>query len=175
VKPTLVDTIVAGNAGFAGANDIGGEGTAAGSDDLIGTDGTGSLAGGQNGNIVGVADPGLSSLGDFGGPTQTMALLPGSPAIGKGTLVAGLTTDQRGLAPDSPVPDIGAFQSQGFTLTPAVGSTPQSALVNTAFSQPLELTVTAKNPVEPVAGAVKLIVWLAGLTTSVSWTCGAAL
>ena len=45
---------------------------------------------------------GLAPLGDYGGPTQTMALLPGSPAIGKGVAVAGVTTDQRGFALDSP-------------------------------------------------------------------------
>ena len=33
------------------------------------------------------------------GSTQTMALLPGSTAIGTGTAVDGITTDQRGLPP----------------------------------------------------------------------------
>ncbi len=41
-----------------------------------------------------------------------MALLPGSAAIGAGTAVSGITTDQRGLPLDSPLPDIGAFQTQ---------------------------------------------------------------
>ena len=41
-----------------------------------------------------------------------MALLPGSPAIGKGIAVSGVTTDQRGFPLDSPKPDIGAFQVQ---------------------------------------------------------------
>ena len=44
---------------------------------------------GVNGNIVGV-DPLLAPLGDYGGPTQTMALLPGSPAINQGGAVAAL-------------------------------------------------------------------------------------
>src|SRR5262249_25630452 len=48
--------------------------------------------------------------------TETMALLPGSPAIGKGIAVAGLTTDQRGFPLDSPAPDIGAFQTQANLL-----------------------------------------------------------
>ena len=50
--------------------------------------------------------------------------------------------------------DIGAFESEGFTLTPVTGSTPQSAVVNTAFSNPLTVTVAANNPMEPVNGGV---------------------
>ena len=41
-----------------------------------------------------------------------MAFLPGSPAIGNGTSVPGITTDQRGLARSGSGIDIGAFQSQ---------------------------------------------------------------
>jgi len=40
-------------------------------------------------------NPGLGPLASNGGPTETMALQPGSPAIDKGTS-DGLTTDQRG-------------------------------------------------------------------------------
>jgi hypothetical protein len=50
--------------------------------------------------------------------------------------------------------DIGAFQSQGFTLTPVAGSTPQSASVGTPFAEPLAVRVTAINPVEPVNGGI---------------------
>ncbi len=50
--------------------------------------------------------PQLSSLGYFGGPTQTMTPLPGSPAIGAGATDG---PDQRGFAPTN---DIGAFQTQ---------------------------------------------------------------
>lgn len=58
----------------------------------------------------------LASINYYGGPTQTFALSPGSPALGAGgpASYAGtstpLTTDQRGLPLDSPKPDIGAFQ-----------------------------------------------------------------
>jgi len=43
----------------------------------------------------------LAPLGSFGGPTQTQVPLPGSPAIGAGSVAlipAGVTTDQRGFA-----------------------------------------------------------------------------
>ena len=54
-------------------------------------------------------DPLLGPLANNGGPTQTMALLPGSPAIDAGVTVAGVTTDQRGvLRPQGFAPDIGA-------------------------------------------------------------------
>ena len=49
---------------------------------LIGTGGADGLINGINGNGVGVADPDLGALADNGGPTQTITLLPGSPAIG---------------------------------------------------------------------------------------------
>ena len=74
---TLANTIVAGN-----NNDI--SGTVSGSYNLIGTGGSGGLVNGTNGNQVGVANPGLGPLQDNGGPTWTMALLPGSPAIDAG-------------------------------------------------------------------------------------------
>jgi hypothetical protein len=83
-----------------------------------------------------------------------MALLPGSPAIGGGGTGSGVpTTDQRGQSRTGHV-DIGAFQSQGFTLTYVPGSSPQTTLVGTAFARPLAVTVTAVNPVEPVDGGI---------------------
>ena len=83
-----------------------------------------------------------------------MALLPGSPAINAGTSGPGIpTTDQRGLGRVGAV-DIGAFESQGFTLTVVPGSTPQTSNIGTAFANPLAVTVTANNPVEPVNGGV---------------------
>jgi FG-GAP-like repeat len=106
----FINTIVAGNTNVAGASDIGGPGTVSGSNNLIGNGGSGGLASGVDGNLVGVANPGLGPLADNGGPTQTMALLPGSPALRAGTAVSGLTTDQRGQPADLPSPDIGAYQ-----------------------------------------------------------------
>ena len=80
------------------------------------------------------------ALGNYGGPTETMALLPGSPAIGAGIALSGVTTDQRGEPLDSPAPDIGAYQTQGFTVTPVAGSTPQAVAAGDAFANPLAVT-----------------------------------
>jgi hypothetical protein len=127
---TLTNTIVAGNNGgdvFGGSPD--------GANNLIG------------------GNPLLAALGDYGGPTQTMPLLPGSPAIGRGTTTGAPATDQRGQ-PRAGRVDIGAFQSQGFTLSPVAGSSPQSAVVGKTFRNPLQVTVTGINPVEPVDGGV---------------------
>jgi hypothetical protein len=68
-------------------------------------------------------DPMLGALADNGGPTQTMALLSGSPAIDQGQLTPGETTDQRVLTRPVDFPaissptggdgtDIGAFEVQ---------------------------------------------------------------
>jgi hypothetical protein len=58
-----------------------------------------------------MANPLLGPLQNNGGPTPTLALLTGSPAIAAGTPVAGVTTDQRGL-PRSATPSLGAFEPQ---------------------------------------------------------------
>jgi CSLREA domain-containing protein len=58
-------------------------------------------------------NPQLGPLADNGGPTQTMALLPGSPAIDHGGTAANgcPPTDQRGISrPQGPACDIGAFE-----------------------------------------------------------------
>jgi hypothetical protein len=55
-------------------------------------------------------DPLLDSLQDNGGPTQTHALLPGSPAIDAG--MTDLAVDQRGIArPQRAADDIGAYEA----------------------------------------------------------------
>ncbi len=116
----LTDTIVAGNTDPSGASDIGGD-DVSGNDNLIGTGGSGALVDGVDGNIVltSLDNLDLTPLGDYGGPTQTMALLVGSVALGTGVIAdypgttTPINTDQRGLPLDSPDPDIGALQTQG--------------------------------------------------------------
>ena len=54
----------------------------------------------------------LAPLGDYGGLTQTMPPMPGSPAINAGLTATTLTTDQRGFSRVG-VADIGAAEYQG--------------------------------------------------------------
>jgi hypothetical protein len=108
----------------------------------------------QTGTPASPLNPLLGTLGTYGSTngTQTFPLLPGSPAINAATSTGAPATDQRGK-PRLGAPDIGAFESQGFTLTITDGDN-QSAIVGTAFAQPLALTVAAVNPVEPVQGGM---------------------
>ena len=96
------------------------------------SDGTSGLLNGVNGDIVGTtASPVaalLSPLGNYGGPTATMALQPGSPAIDNGScLDAGgspLLVDQRGVArPQGAGCDMGAYEYQPLTLNCPSGMT----------------------------------------------------
>ncbi|MGE5396389.1 MAG: CARDB domain-containing protein [Chitinophagales bacterium] len=101
-------------------------------------------------------NPLLGTYGSYGGAVGTIPLLPGSPAIdaGSSSIAAGVPpTDARGAMRYNGV-DIGAFESQGFTLTPEAGSTPQYAAINTAYSSPLSIIVDPKVAGEPVAGGV---------------------
>jgi hypothetical protein len=101
------------------------------------------------GNIS--AKPNLATLGYYGGDSSTYALLPGSPCLGTGTATS-LTADQRGVAipPAGPF-DIGSFQSEGFNVA-ITGGNNQSTPAGDQFHQPLTATITAVNPLEPVAG-----------------------
>jgi hypothetical protein len=96
----LTNTIVAENTAAVSGPDIFGTVNAA-DHDLIG-DGSGStIIANLDGNLVGgnskpVIDPRLGPLQDNGGPTQTLALLADSPAIGRGNNAKAPATDQRG-------------------------------------------------------------------------------
>ena len=117
---TLFNTIVAQNNQIVGLlilpDDIAGTVSPASTFNLIGTGGAGGLTSGTGGNQVGVASPGLGSLAANGGSSETIALLPGSPAIDAGTDVPNNgTTDQRGpgfVRIQSGGIDIGAYELQ---------------------------------------------------------------
>jgi len=123
---TLMNTIVAGNTSSDDGPDIDGPLTTDSSYNLIGNglDVIG-VADGVNGNQVGTnqnpIDPRLGQLQDNGGPTQTMALLDGSPAINAGNDAVAPATDQRGIArPQGAASDIGAYEVEGEAESPYV-------------------------------------------------------
>jgi len=127
---TIQNSIIAGNfdtpnnAGGGSINpDVSGVFVDSGSN-LIG-DSTGS-SNFTVSTLVGTAasrlNPQLAPLGNYGGTTQTHALLPNSPALNAGNNAGVAATDQRG-APRifGGVVDIGAFESQ---VVPPVTTTP---------------------------------------------------
>ncbi len=145
----LSNTIIAGNNASTGPD---ADGTVLSQGhNLIGiTDGSsGWVSTDLTGTGSSPLNPLLAALGNYGGPTQTMALLPGSPAIDAGS--SSVPTDQRGVSrPKGSAGDIGAFESSGFTMV--TSGSGQSANITEPFASPLVVTVTANNPVEPVAG-----------------------
>jgi hypothetical protein len=122
----LINTIIALNTDNIGPDDLAGVVSVGSSNNLIGTGGSGGLPSGE-GNQVGVANPGLGSLANNGGPTLTFALLPDSPAINAGTdFSLGASTDQRGpgfVRTNDGTVDIGAYEHQPSPTTGGGGST----------------------------------------------------
>lgn len=150
---TLNNTILAGNSGGSYV-DLGNyaSGTVSGDFNLTGP---GVVITGGTHNVQ-TSTPLLSTLGNYGGPTQTVALLPGSPALGAGNSAlasaAGVTADQRGQPLASPI-DIGAFQSAGFSLNVVSGGGQQTP-IDTAFSSPIVINVTPNHSGDPVNGGL---------------------
>ncbi len=157
----LVNTLVAGNVAVATSSgpDIETAVAIGANHCLIGDGSGGGISNGSNGNLVGTRatpiNPQLGSLAANGGPTETMALLTGSPAIDAGDSVA-LTlviTDQRG-APFSRVSngkvDIGAFEAQPATGSPEA-PTARTVLVSTA-GQARAYAPDATNTLQPTTG-----------------------
>ncbi|MBE7503514.1 MAG: hypothetical protein HS113_25140 [Verrucomicrobiales bacterium] len=99
LQNSLVAYSVSGGNGYGGCEDLGHN---LSSDNTLPFHASGSLT-----NTA----PLLGDLGDYGGATQTIPLLAGSPAIDAAATIAGLVTDQRGVArPQGAAYDIGAFE-----------------------------------------------------------------
>jgi CSLREA domain-containing protein len=147
------NSIVARN-GFTGTGpDITGSFQSQGNN-VIGTSDAGSgFASGVNGDQVGTfaspVNPLLAPLGNYGGLTQTHALLPGSSAIDAGASDSAPAQDQRGVSRVGAV-DIGSFESRGFSSA-ATGGTPQSTTIKSNFAVQFKATVTSAFG-EPVGG-----------------------
>jgi hypothetical protein len=164
------NTLVAGNslaAAGAVANQIKGAVTSLGYN-LIGAAPDMTLTGTTTGNQLNVANALLdpNGLRLNGGPTPTVALLLGSPAIDKGLVQGGVTVDQRGRARlfDNPIisnagggdgSDIGAFEvgdrAADFFAAAPVLITPKS---NGGLYPTASVTFSLPGPAN--AGSVKL-------------------
>ncbi len=144
----LTNCTVAWNSGTGGS---GGEAGAAGTSDVgrpgvRGTNGiSGASWGGTSCSVLpntliasntpsggdSFTDPKLGPLADNGGPTLTMALLPGSPAIDAGDSFLAPATDQRGYPRCVGLAtDIGAFEYAA-DVVPTVASLPASGVTGT--------------------------------------------
>ncbi len=110
---TLTNSIVAGNSATNGGPDIGkfvGTVTASGAN-FVGDVSDSGLA--ASATLLTTAQNGAIQLGPLannGGPTKTMALFAGSPAL-NAAVGSSITSDQRGF-PIAGTPDIGAFEVQ---------------------------------------------------------------
>jgi Domain of unknown function DUF11/Bacterial Ig domain len=149
--PAIVasNTLIAGNTAAGGGPDC--QGVIAdgpGGHNLIGDPtGCSGLTDGQDGDHVGVADPGLGTLANNGGPTDTISLQPSSPAIAgadpatcQAAPISGL--DQRGhqrQADTRNTCDIGAYDTAG-------GSQPVNFTLTVARSGAGSGTVTSSPP-----------------------------
>ena len=117
---TMTNTIVAGNSGSYGADmfsylttiTYGGSNLVQSVDNEVGYIGPAPL----------ISAPDLAPLGNYGGPTQTMPPLPGSPAIGAGSVAANtFSTDQRGYSrTQNGLIDLGAVELQLPAASPPV-------------------------------------------------------
>jgi hypothetical protein len=107
----LLNTIVAGNSSGSDGPDASGSFASQGFN-LIGiTDGSsGWVSSDLTGTASSPLDPLLGTLGDYGGPTATVPLLAGSPALNAGDPSQLGSADQRGAIRSRGV-NIGAFQA----------------------------------------------------------------
>ena len=132
LEVTVENSIIAGNTGANG--DVNGT-----IDNILGN------------NLIGDSGILLAPLGDYGGPTQTMPPLPGSPAV-NAALSSILTEDQRGFLITDGMPDIGAVEIQASDLATILDLLFDEDLDQDGSSVGLELAI-GTDPFSPDAGA----------------------
>jgi hypothetical protein len=178
---TIGNTIVAGNTATIRGPDASGTMTSQGNNLIGKIDGSSGWVGSD---LIGTSakplNPLLAPLGNYGGPTQTMALLAGSPAIDAGNnalIPTGVTTDQRG--PGFPrivgaAVDIGAFELQSIATTTAVttSATPSTYGDSVTFTATVSGLSTPTGSVNFVIDSGTPVAGSAGSTTGTTdtWT-----
>jgi hypothetical protein len=120
---TVTNSTITGNSSqFSGGGIVNSGGTVTVTNTIVAGNAGGDVTGAYTGshNLIG-GTPLLGTLGSYGGPTQTIPLLPGSPAINAGDDATCAQTgtgkvnglDQRGITrPQGAHCDIGAFEYQ---------------------------------------------------------------
>jgi hypothetical protein len=151
---TLTNTLVAGNVDDSGNPDVFGPFND-GDFNLIGnTTGSSSFVGSND--VLNPATAGLDVLNSYGGFTDNMLLLPGSPALNAANTAAAPATDQRGVTrPQGPAADIGAVEDTlSFQSVPprASGALPIPGKVGQRYHQRLVVRLTENG--RPLAGVV---------------------
>ena len=142
----LLNTIVAGNTASSQGHDAYGPITSQGNN-LIGNI---SGATGFLGSDLLNRDPLLGPLQNNGGPTNTRALLPGSPAVDAGTNTGCPATDQRGIGRKdgdnnrTVVCDIGAYERSDFKSPTVTSTTPANGAADVKRSANLAASFSEK-------------------------------
>jgi Ca2+-binding RTX toxin-like protein len=185
-KTKAGNTIVAGNTASSTAPDAQGPFVSLGHNLIGKTNGsTGWLSSDRKGTVAHPLDPKLDTNGlqNNGGPTLTMALLAGSPAIGKGSnslVPAGLTTDERGAGFSRLVGkvDIGAYEFPADMVsgTLFVVGTPSDDTITIAKGTTSSTAVVTRNNVNlgTFSGVLRVDVRAGAGNDNVSLTNGLA-
>ena len=167
---TIQNVIVAGNAAVTNPDIYGTIASGSGNNIIgIGTTDLSGISNGNNGNQIGTSaspiNTLLAPLGNNGGNTQTMALLPGSPAIDAGNNslaviqvidvgTVPLETDQRGAGFPrilNTTVDIGAFELNSPAIVLSIDRTTPATAITSATS--VSYTVTFDENVNNVLPA----------------------
>jgi uncharacterized repeat protein (TIGR01451 family) len=124
-------------------------------------------------NGIAFADPRLAPLAANGGPTQTMALLSGSPALNGGVACPPPSTDQRGVTrPQGAACDSGALESRPQAdLSIAKTDNGASPLLP---GQAITYTIVARNGGPTAATGATVADTFPASLTGVTWTCAAS-
>ncbi|MBP0019234.1 MAG: CHAT domain-containing protein [Cyanobacteria bacterium SBLK] len=110
-------------------------------------DSGGGILNNNGGNLIG-GNSQLSDLGDYGGNTQTHALLPGSAAIDAGVNLGAPAIDQRGFSRG--IVDIGAFEvNADLSVSP-------TETISVETEQQTEITFTVANNGSDAVGDISL-------------------
>jgi hypothetical protein len=135
----LVNTIVAGNSSTMQGPDAFGPFASLGHNLVGKTDGSnGWIASDLTGTVGNPLNAMLGTLGNHGGPTQTIPLQARSPALDAGDPNYAPPTDQRGV-PRAATPNIGAYEATAVSFL-------VSGPVNVTAGQPFNVSVTAVDP-----------------------------